>query len=261
MDGVHTESSEHLNGTSARRPASAEVLGVRVDCLTMAQAIDRCLRFLDTAGQHQVVTVNPEFVMLAQHDAPFRALIRDASLVVPDGAGIVWALRRQGIANVARVTGIDLMQELCVSAAQERLSVFLLGAAPGIAARAAAVLQQDIPGLEIAGTAVGAPDPKHAPALCAQVRESVADILFVAFGCPAQDFWIQQYQAESGARVAIGVGGSFDYISGTVARAPLWVRRLNLEWCYRLLRQPWRWRRQLTLVSYLWKVLRDKPPQ
>lgn len=261
MDRIHTIQSDQLTNMNSDKPASAEVLGVRVDCLTMTQAIDRCLRFLDTADQHQVVTVNPEFVMLAQRDVPFRTLIREASLVVPDGAGIVWALRRQGMANVERVTGIDLMQEMCVRAARREASVFLLGAAPGIAAKAAAVLQRDLPSLEIAGTAVGTPDPKHAPALCAQVRESGADILFVAFGCPAQDFWIQQYQAETGARVAIGVGGSFDYISGTVTRAPLWVRRLNLEWCYRLLRQPWRWRRQLTLIPYLWKILRDKPQQ
>ena len=242
---------------SAGGPASAEVLGVRVDCLTMAEAVDRCVRLLKTAGHHQVVTVNPEFVMLAQHDAPFRSVIQKASLVVPDGAGIVWALRRQGIANVARVTGIDLMQELCVRAAQEQVSVFLLGAAPGIAAKAAATLQQDIPGLTIAGTAVGTPDAEQAPALCSQIRESGAGLLFVAYGCPAQDFWIEKYQANTGARVAIGVGGSFDYIAGTVARAPLWVQRLNLEWCYRLLRQPWRWRRQLTLIPYLWRVLRE----
>ncbi len=234
---------------------------MRVDCVTMAEAIDRCLRFLKTAGQHQVVTVNPEFVMLAQRDAPFRSAIRNASLVVPDGAGIVWAMRRQGIANVARVTGIDLMQELCARAAHLQVPVFLLGAAPGIAAKAAATLQRDIPGLTIAGTAVGSPDPKQAPALCTQIRASGAGLLFVAFGCPAQDFWIQQYQAETGARVAIGVGGSFDYISGEVTRAPLWVQRLNLEWCYRLLRQPWRWRRQLTLVPYLWRVLRETKQQ
>jgi len=233
------------------------VLGVRVDCLTMAQAVDRCVRFLKTAEHHQVVTVNPEFVMLAQRDAPFRALIREASMVAPDGAGIVWALRRQGMARVERVTGIDLMQELCVRAAQEQVPVFLLGAAPGIAAQAAATLQRENPDLVIAGTAVGAPDSKQAPALCSQIRESGAGILFVAFGCPAQDFWIQHYQEATGARLAIGVGGSFDYISGTVARAPLWVQRMNLEWCYRLLRQPWRWRRQLTLIPYLWRVLRE----
>lgn len=230
---------------------------MRVDCVTMVEAIDRCAQFLETAGHHQVVTVNPEFVMLAQRDAPFRTLIRDASLVVPDGAGIVWALRRRGIPGVERVTGIDLMQEVCVRAAQMQVSVFLLGAAPGIAAKAAATLRQHIPSLVIAGTAVGAPDASLAPAACSRIRESGAGILFVAFGCPAQDFWIQQYQEASGVRLAMGVGGSFDYISGTVARAPRWLQRMNLEWCYRLLRQPWRWRRQLILIPYLWKVLRE----
>ena len=96
---------------STGMPESADVLGVRVDCVTMNETLERCAQFLDTAGHHQVATLNPEFVMLAQRDARFRALVREASLVVPDGAGIVWALRRQGITNVERVTGIDLMRE------------------------------------------------------------------------------------------------------------------------------------------------------
>ena len=239
------------------KPTSAEVLGVRVDCVTVSQALDRCIQLLNTDGHNQVVTLNSEFVMYAQHDASFRALVRETDLVVPDGAGIVWAVRRQGKANIERVTGVDLMQDLCIQAAQQQIAVFLLGAAPGIAAQAAATLQAKIPGLVIAGTAVGAPDPDQAPGLCAQVRESGAGMLFVAFGCPAQDFWIQKYQEETGARLAMGVGGSFDYVSGTVARAPLWIQRMNLEWCYRLVRQPWRWRRQRVLIAYLWKVLRE----
>ena len=234
---------------------------MRVDCVTMPQALERCARLLDTPGHHQVVTLNPEFVMLAQRDTAFRALVRDAALVVPDGAGIVWALRRQGIAGVERVTGIDLMRDLCELAAERQAPVFLLGAAPGVAAQAAATLQRQLPGLTIAGTAVGAPDPGQAPALYAQIRDSGAALLFVAFGCPAQDFWIQQYQRESGARLAMGVGGSFDYISGKVPRAPLLLRRLNLEWLYRLARQPWRWRRQRVLVSYVWRVLRARASQ
>ena len=259
MERVHADKTGRLTNRNDHRPASAEVLGVRVDCVTAPKALDRCAQLLGTEGHHQVVTLNPEFVMYAQHDASFRTLVRETNLVVPDGAGIVWALRRQGAANVERVTGIDLMQELCILAAQMQVSVFLLGAAAGIAAQAAATLQEQIPGLVIAGTAVGTPDPTQAPGLCAQILDSGAGMLFVAFGCPAQDFWIQKYQRESGARLAMGVGGSFDYISGKVARAPLWMRRVNLEWCYRLLRQPWRWRRQLVLIAYLWRVMRENP--
>ena len=147
---------------STGMPLCADVLGVRVDCVTMNETLERCAQFLDTAGHHQVATLNPEFVMLAQRDARFRTLVGEASLVVPDGAGIVWALRRQGITNVERVTGIDLMREICAQAANSQVSVFLLGAAPGIAARAAEVLQRQVPGLVVAGTAVGAPTPtKH----------------------------------------------------------------------------------------------------
>lgn len=261
MGGVQTDQREHVSSAAADVPASSEVLGVRVDCVTMRQTLEHCARLLDTPGHHQVVTLNPEFVMLAQRDTAFCALVREAALVTPDGAGIVWALRRQGIANVERVTGIDLMRDLCALAAERQAPVFLLGAAPGVAAQAAETLQRQMPGLTVAGTAVGAPDPAQAPALCAQIRESGAAMLFVAFGCPAQDFWIQQHQSESGARLAMGVGGSFDYISGKVSRAPLALRRLNLEWLYRLLRQPWRWRRQRVLVSYIWRVLRANPPR
>ncbi len=261
MDDIRADKTDRLANGSAHVPASADALGVRVDCVSMCQAVDRCAQLLDTAGHHQVVTLNPEFVMHAQRDAPFRALVREAALVVPDGAGIVWALRRQGVATVERVTGIDLMRELCALAAQQRMPVFLLGAAPGVAAQAADALRREFPGLTVAGTAVGAPDPAQAPALCAQIRESGAAVLFVAFGCPAQDSWIQRHQQESGARLAMGVGGSFDYISGKVARAPLWLRRVNLEWLFRLARQPWRWRRQRVLVVYLWRVLRQQTPR
>lgn len=257
MDRVHTDKTIRLADDSTEAQMSAEVLGVRVDCVTMEQALAQCAQLLNTDGCHQVVTLNPEFVMLAQRDAAFRALVREASLVTPDGAGIVWALRRQGFANVARVTGIDVMRELCAHAAQTDTSVFLLGAAPGIAARAAKVLQRQLPGLRIAGTAVGAPDPDQAAEICLQIQESGADLLFVAFGCPAQDFWIEQHQKATGARLAIGVGGSFDYISGKIGRAPVWMRNANLEWLYRLLRQPWRWRRQRVLIRYLWRVIRE----
>ena len=261
MDDVQADKTGGLADGSAHAPPSAAALGVRVDCVTTTQALARCAQLLDTAGHHQVVTLNPEFVMLAQRDASFRALVREAALVVPDGAGIVWALRRQGVATVERVTGIDLMRELCALAEERKVPVFLLGAAPGVAAQAAASLRQEFPGLTVAGTAVGAPDPAQAPALCAQIRDSGAKMLFVAFGCPAQDFWIQRYQQESGARLAMGIGGSFDYISGKVPRAPLWLRRVNLEWLYRLARQPWRWRRQRVLVAYLWRVLREQTPR
>ena len=141
MDRVRANTSRELMNLSTGMPESADVLGVRVDCVTMNETLERCAQFLDTAGHHQVATLNPEFVILAQRNARFRTLVREASLVVPDGAGIVWALRRQGITNVERVTGIDLMREICAQAAKSQVSIFLLGAAPGIAARAAEVLQ------------------------------------------------------------------------------------------------------------------------
>jgi len=225
----------------------------------MSQAVARVGHLLDMGGHHQVMTLNPEFLMRARRDPAFAQVIARASLVVPDGTGIVWALRRQGWRNVGRVPGVELSLELARLAAQRDLSIYLLGAAPGVAAAAAQRLQAVVPGLRIAGTEAGSPDPALAPSLCAQIRASGAGILLVAFGFPAQDFWIADYQTASAATVAMGVGGTFDYLSGRVPRAPRWLREHGLEWCYRLVRQPWRWRRQRALLAFAWLVLRESP--
>jgi N-acetylglucosaminyldiphosphoundecaprenol N-acetyl-beta-D-mannosaminyltransferase len=128
--------------------------------------------------------------------------------------------------------------------------MFLLGAAPGVASLAAAVLQRRHPGLVVAGTYPGAPWGGEGDASVSVVREARPDALFVAFGSPAQEMWIAEHRSELSGGVAVGVGGAFDYLAGRQKRAPAWVREAQLEWAYRLLRQPWRWRRQLALPRF-----------
>jgi N-acetylglucosaminyldiphosphoundecaprenol N-acetyl-beta-D-mannosaminyltransferase len=135
--------------------------------------------------------------------------------------------------------------------------VFLLGAAEGVAAAAALRLQASIPGLAVGGTYAGSPTPGEEDSIVDLVRMSGAAILFVAFGAPQQDLWIARNLARSGAVVGMGVGGSFDYLAGTARRAPIWMQERGLDWLWRLIQQPWRWRRMLALPRFTWSVLRE----
>lgn len=201
----------------------------------------------------QVVTLNPEMVMAARRDPVFRTVIEQAALVTPDGVGMTLAARLRGTPLRARVTGVDLVEALAMTGR----SLFLLGAAPGVAERAASVLEHRY-GALIAGTWAGSPKPEDAAAALERIAAARPHILCVAYGAPAQECWIARYRAElaaCGVRVALGVGGTFDYLAGVVPRPPAVVRRLGLEWLYRLIRQPWRWRRQLVLPLFAWLAI------
>lgn len=175
-----------------------------------------------------------------------------------DGVGIVWSARLLGKPVPARVTGSDGIHHICARAAQAGWRVYFLGAAPGVAAQAAAILQSEYPGLVVAGTHSGSPSAEDWLEIEAILRVARADLLFVAFGHPKQDFWIHTHRGDLPVQVAIGVGGAFDFIAGVSTRAPLWMRRLGIEWLHRLLTQPWRWRRMLKLPVFVGMVLRQK---
>lgn len=213
------------------------------------------------AGQsqaRQICTVNPEFVVDAQHDHAFGAVLRAADLCVADGVGIVWAARLLGKPVHERVTGSDGIRHICVRAAREGWRVYFLGAAPGVAAQAAAILQAENPGLVVAGTHSGSPGAAGWLEIEATLKAARANLLFVAFGHPKQDFWIHTHRRDLPVQVAIGVGGAFDFVAGVSTRAPLWMRRFGIEWLHRLLTQPWRWRRMLKLPVFVAMVLRQK---
>jgi N-acetylglucosaminyldiphosphoundecaprenol N-acetyl-beta-D-mannosaminyltransferase len=206
----------------------------------------------------RIVTVNAEFVVLAQRSEEFARVLREADLSTPDSYLIVRAMRRAGADLAGRVGGSDLIWQMAAQAANEGSRVFFLGGAEGVAASAAARLKQSYPGLVVAGTHSGSPDPREKRFIVDLIRRSKADILFVAFGAPRQDIWIARNLPETGVVIAMGVGGSFDYVSGRVRRAPVWMRERGLEWLWRLALQPWRWRRMLALPQFMWLTWRSR---
>lgn len=238
----------------------ADVLGFPVAVISEADVLQFVRDRIERKQPSQIVTVNAEFVMIARRDSSFAGVVRSAALTTPDGAGVVWAMRRGGIGQERRVGGSDLIWSISEQAARLGHRVFLLGAGEGIAREAARVLVNRYPGLQIAGTYAGASDPDQEASIVNLVRHSEPDILFVAFGAPAQDLWIARNISGTGTSVAMGVGGSFDYVAGRTRRAPRWMRDHGLDWLWRLLRQPWRWRRMLALPAFVWAVLREQRP-
>jgi N-acetylglucosaminyldiphosphoundecaprenol N-acetyl-beta-D-mannosaminyltransferase len=239
------------------------LLGVRVDNVTEEEALARIEACLAEGGPHQVVTVNPEFTVLARDNAAFREVLNRAHLALADGVGLIWASRLLGQPLRARLPGVDMVVRICERAAAQGYRVFFLGGGAGVAAAAAEQLQRRCPGLQVAGCYAGSPREEEAVEIIGRIRAAGPQVLFVAFGAPAQDLWIARYGHDLGVPVMMGVGGSFDYLSGRVPRAPLWMRRAGLEWLFRLIRQPWRVRRQLTrlprfVVLVLWEALRAR---
>lgn len=240
-------------------PAPINILNVPVHPVTMPQTLAHIQEIMAAPGLKQIATVNPEFVMTAQNDPAFLTILQLADLCIPDGVGLLWAARILGHHLPERVPGSEIVYHLAQTAAQRGWRLFLLGAAPGVAEEAAAVLQQQYPALVIAGTYAGSPDPAENDAIVSRINDSTADLLFVAYGAPKQDKWIaRNKETLTTVRVAMGVGGSLDFISGRAIRAPKSFQRLGLEWFYRLLREPWRWRRMLALPKFALRVLASR---
>jgi N-acetylglucosaminyldiphosphoundecaprenol N-acetyl-beta-D-mannosaminyltransferase len=237
---------------------SIRVLGVRIDDLDIEGTLDRIEELLAAGGHHLVATVNPEFIMLARRDPDFHRLLESAALCLADGWGVTWAARRQGSPLPTRVTGVDLIPMLAERAARRGWRLFLLGAAPGVAESVAALLKAEHPALAIAGCHAGAAGPEGDEESLRLIAAAHPDIVLVAYGAPLQELWIARNLAHLEAGVGIGVGGAFDYLSGTVTRAPEWMRRAGLEWLYRLVRQPWRARRMAVLPLFALEVLRTR---
>ena len=246
-----------MTGGIRNTPDAVRILGVRVDALTYADLLACIGDFIAEGTPHQIATVNPEFVMAARRDPAFHAVLEQADLCLADGVGLLWAARRLGHVLPERVTGSDGVPLIAQRAAQAGWRLYLLGAAPGVAEQTAEILTRRNPGLQVVGIYAGSPADVDAPEIIARIRQARPDVLFVAYGAPAQDLWIARHRDALGVPVMMGVGGAFDHITGVRRRAPGWVQRLNLEWLFRLITQPWRWRRQLVLPRFAWLVLRE----
>lgn len=234
------------------------LLGVPIDPVTASEAVARLRSFLTDGRQHHVMTPNSEMLVAASKDEAFRSLLNRTDLNIPDSQGLLYAARWTGQHLPERVTGVDTVQAFCASLSKD-IFVFLLGAAPGVAEAAAEVLKKKNPGLNIAGTFSGSPKDEDATDILQRIALSGAQILFVAYGAPKQDEWIDKHLKElPSVKVAMGVGGTFDFLAGVQKRAPSLFRKLGLEWLWRVVREPKRIGRIFTaIIVFPFLVLRN----
>lgn len=241
-----------------------EILGVHLDNLSMQEVVEKIKHMLATHDKHFVVTPNPEFLVLAAKDKPFKDILNYADIAVADGIGLIYAAKLFK-KQLQRVTGVDLMWYVCQLAEQERKSVYFLGARDTVAQQAATVTRQEFPQLSIAGAQSGGIVDHTGMCdddlqMIEHINQVKPDILFVAFGHGKQEKWIFKHLDKlRGVKVAIGVGGSFDFIAETIPRAPELMQRLGLEWLYRLIQEPKRWRRIYdAVIVFPYLVIKEK---
>jgi N-acetylglucosaminyldiphosphoundecaprenol N-acetyl-beta-D-mannosaminyltransferase len=244
---------------AARVTARARVLGCPVDVVDMPEAVRTLVDLVErrrrnpTSRAAVVVTLNPEMVMLARRDGDFRSLLESAELIVPDGIGVVRALRRRGHPEAERVGGADLITAYLPEAERRAHRIAVVGGAPGVARAARDRMVAAHPRLRVVAASAGAPDS----ATARRLRGSQPEIVLAAFGAGRQERFLGDHLGQIGAAGGIGIGGAVDFLAGRVRRAPGLVRRLGLEWAWRLAIQPWRFRRQAVLPVYWWLERRE----
>lgn len=242
-----------------------DVCGVKIDKYNFDEAVEAIVHHaLSQATPKYVVTPNAHHILLLQEDAHFREIYQNALLVVPDGVPIVWASKFLGRPLPGRVNGTDLFQRLCEVASEKGLRVFLLGGRPGAADSAAQVLQHKHPGLNIVGTYCPPygfeEDTAELALVNTKIKAASPHILFVGLGAPKQEYWMYANYQEIGVPISIGIGVSFELVSGMVTRAPVWMQKLGLEWFFRLVVEPRRlWKRYIIgNPHFLWLVLKQR---
>ncbi|KYD16954.1 WecB/TagA/CpsF family glycosyltransferase [Saccharococcus caldoxylosilyticus] len=232
-------------------------LDVYVSTLNYDEILADIEKRMAAGEKSTIVAVNPEKLIAASKDENVKQLINSATYQIPDGIGVVLASKLKGGRITSRVTGIDMMERLIELSAKKGYRVFLFGAKEEVVKKAKENLEAKYPGLQIVGYSNGYVNDYDS--LIQKINESNADILFVALGSPRQELWIKTYMNDLNVKVLQGVGGSFDVFAGHVKRAPKLFRNLGLEWFYRLVTDPKRFKRQLALPKFLWKVLWEKP--
>lgn len=235
-----------------------EILGVKVDAVTMTEAVERVGRLICAEKSSLVATANAEMLLRATHDEELKKILNAADLVVPDGAGTVWAARHLGKFMPERVAGFDLVQELMKIAPARGIRFFLFGSAPGIAEKAKLKAETLYRGIKIVGVRNGYFTAADEPEIISQIKNSRADVLLAALGVPKQEKWLFKHKDELKIPVSIGVGGTFDVMAGVVKRAPLWMQKARLEWLFRAMLQPSRAGRLIALPKFVLKVHKQK---
>jgi N-acetylglucosaminyldiphosphoundecaprenol N-acetyl-beta-D-mannosaminyltransferase len=248
-----------VGASRSQTPERLSLLDVEIRNMSMTDTLAHLARAARGPGLTQVAFVNPDCLNISRNDAAYRSLLQRLPTVLADGIGIHLAVKWfLGSRLRDNVNGTDLFPRLCRVAAEQGLSLYLLGARPGVAEAVARNAVQRVPGLRIAGVRDGYWQPGEEAEVVESINQSGADILLVAMGVPRQDLWIAGHAEALNVKLAMGVGGLFDFYSGRVARAPVWLREIGLEWAYRLLQEPGRmWRRYVVgNPLFLWRVWR-----
>lgn len=230
------------------------ILGVPVDALSMPEAINRINEAILNKEKLHIVTINAEMVMMTQTDKEFNEILQRSKMLIPDGSGIVIALKKYG-QNISRLPGVELARE-CVKSIKG--NIFLFGANETVISTAYESLKKLSGSSNLVGYRNGYFTEQDEESIIKQINESQADIVMIGLGAPKQEKWISKNMDKLNASVFIGVGGSFDIFSGTKKRAPVIMQKMHLEWLYRLYQEPWRWKRMIVLPQFLLAVYSEK---
>ncbi|UCH12361.1 MAG: WecB/TagA/CpsF family glycosyltransferase [Candidatus Omnitrophota bacterium] len=232
------------------------ILGIGIDRLTVSEVLEKVKDFVREKGPHEIFYVNADCINRSFLDENYRRIIKNADLVYPDGMGVVWTSRYTDNPLPERVNLGDFMPKLCNLCQKQDFSIFILAGAEGVAEKAARNLRKNFPKLRIAGTHHGYFSDDEEERIIEKINNSNCDILLVGMGVPKQEEWIDKNKYRLNVPVLWGVGALFDYYSLRLKRAPVWVRRLGLEWLFRLILEPSRlWRRyMLGNIFFIWRI-------
>jgi len=226
------------------------LLGVGFNNLRINDVLELIIKGLvKNEKKYYIVTPNPEILVIANDDANYKKVLNGAKLILPDGIGVMIASRLLLKPLRERIHGVDLMESLCIEVSKQPITVGFLGGGSNVAELTSECLCEKYLGLKVNFIETEWNFEKKYPE---------TDILFVAFGSPKQEIWIAENLSRLSVKVAIGVGGAFDFVSGEVRRAPVFVRKLGFEWLFRLIIQPWRIKRQIRLIKFIFLVCKEK---
>ncbi len=245
----------HIN--SQVQSARYYLFDIPIDSLSMEETMAKIEDFIKTRKLHLVVTADAAAIMMAEDHVEFKKILQNASLVTADGAGITWALRKKYGINLARVSGVDLVEKFCGKSAEKGYRIFFLGSSPGVAEQAAEKMIKRYPGCQIVGHQHGYFSADENQKIAEKIAETRPDLLFVALGMPRQEKFILETQTIHQVPVAIGVGGSLDVLSGNIRRAPKIVQKFSMEWLWRLINNPSKIQKVKQLPRFAYRVLRS----
>lgn len=262
---IVSESIQTDNGIKGEQDLKANesiptvnLFGINISKLGMKETMRSLTEAVESGKPHQVITANPIMVMAALEDPAYMKIMQEAEMVVPDGTGVVWASAKAGNPVAERVTGFDLLHELMKESERRAWRIYLLGSAPEVIQAAKERLQNLYPKAVIVGARDGYFSGNEDQQVVEAIKAAAPQILFVARGADTQEPWIAKYKQELGVPLMMGVGGSLDVISGRTKRAPKLMQQMHMEWLYRLLKEPTRFRRMLALPKFAVKVLKEK---